>query len=421
MIPDNGRGKQLLMYPEDEILVRDEGQSTKLLPLPLSQYLSADVSMRLINSGAPQTLAVINQEIVSVNAIIESLHILRILKSQTHNECSPISRLPSEILGEIFIQCLDGDKADSDTDSDNLDLPLILGHVCSAWRTIAWRLSPLWATVHCRVSHPNSSKKLADLLYQWLLRAQDLPISVKIDFAHEEAWAKLGTDAPLDILYSLMLFCKIWKDLDLVLPASWQRYLNAFNPLCFATLEKLKIRPPSSMLDYDIDIEGFLGAPRLCSIAYDSFPLRHLYFTWTNLTHGTFGGPSLNEVIELLSRCANLVTCNIFNPVHSGVVHPAHSILHTNLLKLGIYIEFPSIQPAPRVAIQILESLTTPLLQHILLTLPRHYTNPLFSVSELVEHSQCPLKHVEVLGPTISEVQIVDFLSESPVVHLYNN
>lgn len=407
------------LKPEDKVLVQDYAQPPKPVPVPVSRYLSADISARLVSSGAARTLSVMDQEIISLDAIIESLQALKIIKRKARNECSQISRLPLEILAEIFITCLAHDEIVSSDDRLNkLAFPLVLGQVSTTWRSVAWGLAPLWTTIHCRVSHPDKSKKLARLLYQWLLRARELPISVTIDFVNEERWVKLGINAPTDILDALMPFSGTWKVLDIILPASWQRYLNGYYPSRLICLEELRIRPPSPFQDHDIDMEGFLGAPKLRSIVYDSYPLRHLYLTWVNLVHGTFGRPSLDEVVKLLSRCTNLITCCISNPVPNESIHTISPVTHTRLQQLRI--ESRSGGQAFQAAVQILDFLTAPLLQNISLILPLQYSNPLPNILDLIRRSKCPLRHVEVYGPAVGEAQIIDFLSESSVIHLHN-
>lgn len=427
---NDGRGKQLPMCPENKISVQDDGRLASPFPRPLSEYFSPDVSSRLINSGAPRTLATIDQEILSIKAIIESLHVLRILKSQARNECAPISRLPPEILAEIFMTCVGHANNEDIPAPYNLDIRLVLGQVCSAWRSVAWGLPMLWTTVHCRVLHPNKSKKLAGLLFQWLLRAQDLSVRVKIDFCDEEVWAKLGMDSPIDILNALTPFYDQVKALDLVLPASWACQLRAANYMSFRSLEELRIRPPAPVEYHEIDIDAFSPSnidafnspsPKLRSVSYESYLLQHLYLPWTNLTSAEFGGPSLDEIVELLFRCTDLTTCRIFNPTPDNQIYPISPISHRRLQHLYIgFRELGQTLPEEVSCSEILSFLTAPLLRSISLELSEDHISPLPDILQLIERSQCPLKDVEVVGLMISEDQVVEFLSESTVAHLHN-
>lgn len=420
---DDGRGKQLHIYAENKIQVQDHGRSATPFPRPLSQYLSTDISTRLLNSSAPRTQAVIDQEILSVNEIIESLQALRIIKSQIRNVCAPISRLPPEILAEIFIACLDRDNSqssDNGSESDKLDLRLTLGQVCSSWRSVAWGLPMLWTTIHCRILHPNRSKKLADLLFQWLLRAQTLSISVTIDFEDEETWSKLGVDAPIDILDVITPFYHQINVLDLALPASWENHLRTFDSLPLDSLEELRIRPTVPYRYREVDIRAFSAPPNLRSLSSQSYLLQHLYLPWQNLIRAEFGGPSLDEIIELLSRCTSLAVCHISNPVPDDQIYPISPIVHTRLEELCI--KFSQVDPAPPGATHsdILGLLTLPCLRGLSLKLPFHHASPFHDISQLIGRSQCHLKAVEISGHALDNNQVVDFLPETTVVHLYN-
>ncbi|KAJ6577773.1 hypothetical protein B0H19DRAFT_568695 [Mycena capillaripes] len=88
--------------------------------------------------------------------------------------CDPImARLPSEISSHIFLHCL------PETPVPNAGVaPILLLHVCSAWRNIALFTPALWATISINSSTPADSQ----IWGPWLRRACDYPLS--ISFAH---------------------------------------------------------------------------------------------------------------------------------------------------------------------------------------------------------------------------------------------
>jgi hypothetical protein len=53
---------------------------------------------------------------------------------------SPVRRIPSEVISEIFIHCLPLTSSFYRPE----DAPLVLGRVCRAWRSIAFSTPKLW-------------------------------------------------------------------------------------------------------------------------------------------------------------------------------------------------------------------------------------------------------------------------------------
>ncbi|KAJ7892797.1 hypothetical protein B0H14DRAFT_2335064 [Mycena olivaceomarginata] len=54
-------------------------------------------------------------------------------------------RLPVDILREIFVACL---PVDRNTMMSAREAPLLLGRICSAWRSIVLTTPRLWASLH---------------------------------------------------------------------------------------------------------------------------------------------------------------------------------------------------------------------------------------------------------------------------------
>ncbi|KAJ7106998.1 hypothetical protein C8R44DRAFT_555725, partial [Mycena epipterygia] len=58
---------------------------------------------------------------------------------------SPARRLPQDILQEIFTACLPSQGLAT---MDSSESPLLISHVCSAWRRLALAMPRLWASLH---------------------------------------------------------------------------------------------------------------------------------------------------------------------------------------------------------------------------------------------------------------------------------
>ncbi|KAJ6523348.1 hypothetical protein B0H19DRAFT_1201907 [Mycena capillaripes] len=81
----------------------------------------------------------------------------------------PMARLPLEISSEIFLQCL----PDIPT-LDGGEAPMLLLHVCNAWRDLACAIPALWTTISLE---PPAG---AQILEAWLRRAQNYSLSISL-------------------------------------------------------------------------------------------------------------------------------------------------------------------------------------------------------------------------------------------------
>ena len=92
------------------------------------------------------------------------------VSSSSLSSPSPVYRLPTELLIDIFVHC-------SSTPSDHLT-PVVLGQVCRFWNDVT-RLSPrMWQQVYLYES--NGIHVSHDQALQWIRRAQPLPFDVHI-------------------------------------------------------------------------------------------------------------------------------------------------------------------------------------------------------------------------------------------------
>ncbi|KAF7299768.1 hypothetical protein HMN09_00982700 [Mycena chlorophos] len=105
---------------------------------------------------------------------------------------SPIRRVPVDILQEIFLACLPEGR--NCVMSAN-DAPLLLGRVCSHWRTLAYQTPALWTRLHIVQPGGLYSPSL-EAKYQaisllrlsaakdWLERSGQLPLSLSFSAAY---------------------------------------------------------------------------------------------------------------------------------------------------------------------------------------------------------------------------------------------
>ncbi|ESK93975.1 hypothetical protein Moror_12932 [Moniliophthora roreri MCA 2997] len=90
---------------------------------------------------------------------------------------SPIRRIPTEMLAEIFQRCLPDELYVRPSPQD---APLLLGQVCSSWRQLALGTSSLWSSIHITVDEKGCHPHLP-LVEVWLSRSATKPLAIRID------------------------------------------------------------------------------------------------------------------------------------------------------------------------------------------------------------------------------------------------
>ena len=119
------------------------------------------------------------RQLTLLDVEIEGLHQLeqdRVSLKRKINSSSPILQLPSEISSEIFSAYLGGQSLQDDPESE-LESPLFLGRICSAWRELAWSIPSLWCSVDLNFEQRKINPLVVD---QWLIRSHTLPLSIRI-------------------------------------------------------------------------------------------------------------------------------------------------------------------------------------------------------------------------------------------------
>ncbi|KAJ7095162.1 hypothetical protein B0H15DRAFT_94819 [Mycena belliarum] len=121
---------------------------------------------------------------------------------------TPVRRLPRDILQEIFVACLPTDRNSVITP---LDAPMLLGQICSPWRTIALTTPCLWSTLHVVI--PGTAEKIArvsETIKVWLSRSGALPLSITVVLSRTFN----DTISPSAIFATLSTFARRWNNIQ---------------------------------------------------------------------------------------------------------------------------------------------------------------------------------------------------------------
>ncbi|KDR83118.1 hypothetical protein GALMADRAFT_88974 [Galerina marginata CBS 339.88] len=263
---------------------------------------------------------------------------------------SPIRRLPSDIVHEIFYHCL---PIHRNPIMSITEAPLLLTRICQPWRSIALASHRIWSRVHvallpCSIGHstPYHSPgmgangawqrerdsiekysrtmrarcKLADI---WLSRSGSCPLSISLNFGGMDRMDDNLDDgnALVQLLITIISFSHRFSDIELSLPYEVYRVIETRITLeMIPRLQKLKINffepvtPHPEMAKRNVIL---LQAPKLQSISLYTdnisvFDSRNIPTAWENLTFLAFNSAITSaDAVEVLRRCDNLVHCKL--------------------------------------------------------------------------------------------------------------
>ncbi|TCD68952.1 hypothetical protein EIP91_009342 [Steccherinum ochraceum] len=219
----------------------------------------SDSTLGNADETASQNLQTVEELITQQYAGLVALKVRR-------NALLPISRLPPEVLSEIFLQC----RAAMDTyiadyfDRDLADTPAFpypwmaaITHVCHQWREVAMNTHELWATIH--LGYPR--RAVTDT---WIARS--IPACLDLDtFSYAECDE---SDAPTILRVAVPLLQRA-RSITLKLPQNLYKNLPRRFPTSFPDLEHLSLHKGMFMSDSRRPVSTFLihsSTPKLKSL-----------------------------------------------------------------------------------------------------------------------------------------------------------
>ncbi|KAF7356312.1 hypothetical protein MVEN_00963500 [Mycena venus] len=347
------------------------------------------------------------EKIARVSKIIQGSSILRAALQERVDPylalLSPVRAMPPEILQEIFVACLPTRYCAIMHPSDS---PLLLGRVCSAWRTIALSTPELWSSVHVVVLPSPESAAPCELLRTWLQRSGNWPLSISVFIPLGRGFEEnLRTFMDIILPYSPR-----WKSLRL-LQRNWPELLCKLTSEDVPLLEVLQIAHAS----FDSHAIRFLAIPPnlrdlslKCSQGDAHIPPRR----WDRITSlclesgKNFFNLDAGQVLELIEQCANLRSCRLGFPVQatggpSLSTSAAHQITLLHLSSLSLTADI--ITTSPFNMVNFLAALVLPSLRALDLSgvcivysgVPV-VSDVLFALDELVCRSSCDVQSLRV-------------------------
>ncbi|KAF8138016.1 hypothetical protein K438DRAFT_1880932 [Mycena galopus ATCC 62051] len=251
---------------------------------------------------------------------------------------SPVRRLPLDIIQEIFIACLPTHRNCVMSASE---APVLLGRICSSWRTISLSTPRLWARLHVVEPHHDPTttsfeQKVAqrlEITKTWLGRAGQCPLSISLQSAPEvNVEAEDGTSTvpspnSVQFLQALISFAPRWRHISFTTPSSLLLQIMSYLDIEMPSLETVAFHARTRFLaEGPVDLLDWgpfnmLRGTQLSSVSIPGsmFIPERLPLPWNRLTTLTVGGPSWtvpqrmtsDALLCVLSRCPELRCCKL--------------------------------------------------------------------------------------------------------------
>ncbi|KAK6977573.1 hypothetical protein R3P38DRAFT_3295148 [Favolaschia claudopus] len=143
-----------------------------------TNYIPTDTEIKQIRGNILPDCEV---ELARLNSLIQDLTAQRdrVQDYLASHEAliSQARRLPQDILGEIFLACL---PTGGNAVMSAREAPLLLGHICRAWRSLSFSQRRLWTSLHIAVEIFKSSEGKSGVV-EWLVRSDPLPLTISVD------------------------------------------------------------------------------------------------------------------------------------------------------------------------------------------------------------------------------------------------
>lgn len=240
---------------------------------------------------------------------------------------APIRRLPTEVLGLIFVQCLHaGIKTAGIPKINSFNTPFFLSGICRRWREVVLATPQIWAQIWVSQAGKHSAHRAK----VYLERSGTVPISLTF-INHLET---LGTRSR-ELIGSLLPSSARWQDLKLDMFS--EPSMDVFEQFSkvkgnLPHLQSLEVGArhlPTDMDRFHIDLCEV--APQLRSVHLDSpFMPANLTLPWAQLTNLFLRNPPIEVCLSTLQSCPNLVFCrftDLRNPTNTPLTPISHKQL----------------------------------------------------------------------------------------------
>ncbi|KAH0839381.1 hypothetical protein J3R83DRAFT_78 [Lanmaoa asiatica] len=250
--------------------------------------------------------------------------VVHLKTSQSPGRCA-VHRVPPEILGIIFENCLDEQAPPHVVLSEP---PLLLGRVCNYWRYAAQSTPRLWTSFSLRfletdIDRSRDGIKVATAVETWLQRSYPAPLSIA--FTDNRIYQRETEEVIIWLLSRIRMHAPRWKAIHLKFSSDYFFQIAVLSSCAFTSLDSFAVHIDhmgwrSGLLSLRLDLAQ---ANRLTSLAYtgpDHVIREDILVDWARLTSVAFsydlheaGGESatLPRHFSTLAQCQNLTELSI--------------------------------------------------------------------------------------------------------------
>ncbi|KAK7443465.1 hypothetical protein VKT23_015638 [Stygiomarasmius scandens] len=439
--------------PTDMSILKGDSHFTHLLKTNYSASAEESRLIRGMLKESKQVVDDIDKEIAALRASIKKRLVRRnyiAAKMDAHRALiSPIRRLSSELISEIFIHCLSDDH---NPVRSIKEAPLLLTRICRLWREIALADPRLWKSLHIHIPYHYNDEGVEKILNQrslgmssWLSRSGSLPISLSFSATYNDYPGHRSSNSSSrptepraygDFMRAMLQpeFSSRWRYLDLKLTSS---ILETWLPLKgqgLSSLHTLKLdfgddlcwSMSSGERPHDFSLSDLLQeAPNLrvfslCNYVHNPY---HLPIRWEKLTDLTLKsfcyspeGLTLQQALSILAKASDSLQAGSFHvslPIPHVNVHEDQDIvtlpsLRSLEVKFAVYTnQQVSTRISEKEVGNLFQYLNTPSLTDLSVQVTCGHPNvmnimTLMPFHSLLERSSCSLRSLNVELPITS-------------------
>ncbi|KAJ7165542.1 hypothetical protein C8R43DRAFT_212698 [Mycena crocata] len=246
---------------------------------------------------------------------------------------SPVRRVPPDIIQEIFLACLPSHR---NCVMSAQEAPVLLGRICSFWRTISLSTPRIWSRLHVveptlpdngswTLGSPSHEEKLAqraETTKVWLGRSGRCPLS--ISFRGRRDYGGSAGPSVDSLLQALIPFAARWQHIQFTLRQADLApvfHLTETDLPMLSTVALVRLDSeflPAPRLRLARDLRGMLHGARLSGFSVSHFivnaaqlPLRWDQLTVLSIFSMISNSMKSGEALELISRCPRLRSCTL--------------------------------------------------------------------------------------------------------------
>ncbi|KAJ6578888.1 hypothetical protein DFH09DRAFT_349360 [Mycena vulgaris] len=231
---------------------------------------------------------------------------------------SPVRRMPLDIVQEIFVASLPDNPGMTEADA-----PLLLCHICRAWRSLALSTPRLWQSLNIVVPSYDRMSSMTNAAKTWLSRSGVLPLSISIATTND----RIAFESDMSMLLDAIIPTSLrWEHIQFRTISTYE----SFSPLACLSPEDVPILRTASIIALMRDTENdtpstvltewknfsFIGAPSLHSASIPGQP-RHfdgVPLLWERLRRLSFRSgvfTPADVALSLLKQCPLLETLSL--------------------------------------------------------------------------------------------------------------